>query len=93
MKDLASSYFLRKDGLDACYFCVHRTGATFEGMPALKTVWSSDPDSEAQVVRRFSEFVDGKGAGSPSLRALAYNQDRCLWVTADGADASFTFSE
>jgi hypothetical protein len=79
MKDLASSYFLRKDGLDACYFCVHRTGATFEGLPALKTVWSSEESSETQVVRRYRSSDDSE---SPSLRALAYNEKRCLWVTS-----------
>jgi hypothetical protein len=88
MKDLASAYFLGDKGLNACYFCVHRPGAAFEGVPAFKTVWSSDPHTESQVVRRFSEFVDGKGSGSPSLRALAYNQDRCLWITAECVDES-----
>ena len=78
MKELTSAYFLRKDGLGAIYFCVHRTGATFEGMPAFKTVWSSEQSSEAQVVRRFGE----SRTESPNIRALAYNEDRCLWVTA-----------
>jgi len=80
MKELTAAYFLRKDGLGACYFCVHRTGAAFEGMPAFKTVWSSEQSSEAQVVRRFK---DGNTSESPSLRSLAYNEDRCLWVTAN----------
>ncbi len=79
MKELTSAYFLCKDGLDACYFCVHRTGATFEGVPALKTVWSSEENSETQVVRRYK---NSSSSESPSLRALAYNEDRCLWVTA-----------
>ncbi len=79
MKEVTTAYFLSKEGLGACYFAVHRTGAMFEGEQALKTVWSSEANSEAQVVRRFRE----KGsAESPSLRALAYNDDRCLWVTS-----------
>ncbi len=78
MKDLTSEYFLKKEGLDACYFCVHRTGAAFEGVPALKTVWSSEENSETQVVRRYKNRNTSE---SPSLRALAYNEDRCLWVT------------
>jgi hypothetical protein len=81
MKELASAYFLRKSGLGACYFCVLRTGAMFEGMPAFQTEWSSDPRSETQVVRRYR---DGSNIDeSPSLRALAFNRDRCLWVTVD----------
>ena len=79
LKDLTADYFVRKDGLGACYFCVHRTGAIFEGMPALKTVWSSEELAETQVVRRFE---DKKSSKSPSLRALAYNEDRCLWITS-----------
>ena len=79
MKEVTSTYFLRKEGLGACYFCVHRTGAMFEGVQALKTVWSSEQNSEAQVVRRFRERGSSE---SPNLRALAYNEDRCLWVTA-----------
>jgi hypothetical protein len=79
MQELARDYFLSKDGLGACYFCVHRSGAKFERMPAFKTVWTSEESEEAQVVRR---FTDASGSESPSLRALAYNEDRCLWVTA-----------
>lgn len=79
MKELTSAYFLSKGGIGACYFCVHRTGATFEGVPAFKTVWSSEENSETQVVRRYKSSSSNE---SPSLRALAYNEDRCLWVTA-----------
>lgn len=78
MKEVTSTYFLRKEGLGACYFCVHRTGAMFEGVQALKTVWSSEQNSESQVVRRFRERGSSE---SPNLRALAYNEDRCLWIT------------
>ena len=80
MKELTSDYFISKQGLDACYFCVHRTGAMFEGMTAFKTVWSNEQTSEAQVVRRFK---DKDSSEAPNLRALAYNKDRCLWVTSN----------
>jgi hypothetical protein len=83
MKELTTKYFMSDRGLNACYFCIHRAGAKFEGAPALKTVWSSDPGSEAQVVKRFEDYEKGQGVGSPSLRALAYNEDRRLWVTAE----------
>lgn len=95
IKEVASDYFLRKEGLGACYFCVHRTGAMFEGAQAFKTVWSSELNSEAQVVRRFKERGSEE---SPSLRALAYNENRCLWITAgstadDGSYAALDSAE
>ncbi len=84
IKELAGAYFLDKNGLNACYFCVHRPGANFEGMAAFKTVWSSIDSSEAPVVRRYKEKKkDESDDQQPSLRALAYNEDRCLWITAD----------
>ena len=84
MKEVICAYFLRKEGLGACYFCVHRTGAMFEGVHALKTVWSSEKNSEAHVVRRYK---DKQSSESPSLRALAYNESRCLWITSSVTDA------
>jgi len=82
MKGLVGEYFLRKGGLGACYFCVHRSGAKFEGKEAFNTVWSSEPSAQAHVVRR---FTGGKTLESPNLRALAYNESRCLWVTGKAA--------
>ena len=70
IKELVAQYFLDPNGLDACYFCVHRSGGMFENEPVFKTVWSSNPESEAHFVKR---FVDGEINKSPSLRALAYN--------------------
>ncbi len=79
IKELVSDYFLDQKGLGACYFCVHRGGLKADNRELLRTIWSSDSDSDNKVVFR---FADGEGKESPSLRALAYNERRCLWVTA-----------
>ncbi len=82
VKELISRYFLDKNGLDACYFCVHRSGGKLDNQEVFRTVWSSAPDANTQFVR---QYTDDKSKKPPSLRALAYNEKRCLWVTAKAA--------
>ncbi len=79
IKELVTNYFLDQKGLGACYFCVHRGGSKLDNRELLKTVWSSNTESDTTFVSR---FADDEGTESPSLRALAYNERRCLWVTA-----------
>ena len=76
IKTLTHDYLLRDDGFGACYFSVLRPGIKVDGEEALKIIWSSDPNTETNVVRLYGD--DGKSI--PSLRAFAYRNKRPIWI-------------
>ena len=77
IKTLTSKYILRPDGFGACYFSVLRPGIKVDGKDALKIIWSSDQNTERNVVRLYGD--DGNSA--PSLRAFTYRNAKPIWVT------------